>query len=152
MEDDCGSVLPGIPVKHEPLGGFYRAEDELEHKTTGRFILLSNQEEMTMKFTTIALAGALALTSTFALAQGSNGGGGVGGSVAGSTAGTNTDVNGTGGSPGSNTNNAMSQGTTGNSTGATNTNAGAMNNGNTLNNAPGSSTVGMPNTGQPSPH
>jgi hypothetical protein len=50
-------------------GGFCRAEEQLEPKTTRRFVFLSTQEETNMKLRTIALAAALAATSTFALAQ-----------------------------------------------------------------------------------
>jgi hypothetical protein len=46
-----------------------RAENELEHRATRRFIFLSTKEETNMKLGTIALAMALALSSTFALAQ-----------------------------------------------------------------------------------
>jgi hypothetical protein len=41
----------------------------LEPRTTQRFVFLSTQEEMPMKARTIALATALALSSTFAFAQ-----------------------------------------------------------------------------------
>jgi hypothetical protein len=44
-----------------------------------RFIVSTPMERTTMKLTTIALAGAFALTSTFALAAGGAGGGGAGG-------------------------------------------------------------------------
>jgi hypothetical protein len=43
--------------------------EKLEPKATPQFILLSTQEETNMKLTTIALATAFALSSTFVLAQ-----------------------------------------------------------------------------------
>jgi hypothetical protein len=50
-------------------GGLYRAEDELEHEATQRFIFLSAKEETNVKVRTTALAMTFALSSTFALAQ-----------------------------------------------------------------------------------
>src|SRR3984893_16151584 len=126
----------------ERLDGFHRAEERLEHKTFSAGYPNSPTREMTKKRTALALATVLAFSSTLALAQsgggGSSGGGSsgsgssgsgssgssasAGGAAAASSAGTSSSyVNGTGGSPGPNTSDALSHGTSGNSMGGMNT-------------------------------
>ena len=96
----------------------------------------------TMKLTTIALAAVLAFGSTPPLAQSGGGGSSGGGSsgtsgrnasstgAATSSAGTSSSyVNGTGGSPGLNTSDALSHGTSGNSMGTTGSTAPSANSG-----------------------
>jgi hypothetical protein len=111
------------------------AEEGLELKPSGRFILFSSQEEAfkrkLMKPTTLLLVGAIVLTRTIAFAQTSGGGSagagastgagnstGSGGSAGTTLPSTGATINGTGGSPGPNTFNALNHGTAGNSLGA----------------------------------
>jgi hypothetical protein len=97
----------------------------VEHKSLCAFAGGAYYEETTMKLSTIALAGAFALTSTFALAQSSTSGGSMG---------TGSNMNGPAGTPGPGENPAgtgasgmkasgsMERGTTGTSKGMTDKN------------------------------
>jgi hypothetical protein len=107
-------------AKREQLGGFYRAEGGLEPNLIVAIGIPLNQEDASMKLVTIVLAGALALTSTFAVAQGAGGGGaggggaGGGGSAAGAAGSTTPGPGTTGSDPNAVKSEKMNQsGTTG---------------------------------------
>jgi hypothetical protein len=107
MTRDGRRLLEGFgSAKREQLGGFSRAEEELEHKTFMASYSRSQTKEEIMKLRTIALATALALSSTFALAQ--SGGGSAAGSAGGSS------VAGGSAATGSATGSSMNGTTTGN--------------------------------------
>src|ERR1700730_6629021 len=82
-----------------------------EHKSSSLVYPRHQQGKKTMRITTMALAGALALSSTFALAQssgGTAGGGSAGGSVTGGTTTGSSSGNTTGGTAGSSTSSTTS--------------------------------------------
>jgi hypothetical protein len=70
IEDDCWRSRS---ARCEQLGGFYRAKQEFNG--VGAVVSYLTAKERTMKFTTIALAVALTVPSSFALARGGMGGG-----------------------------------------------------------------------------